>query len=53
MKEIVMAVKIDDYLEAQIDKENPNLSSTERQKEIKNRILEMYLNYVFLGNNAY
>lgn len=53
MKEIVLAMRIDDYLEEQVKKENPEISSSDRQKAIKGKILEMYLNYVFLGNNAY
>lgn len=53
MKEIVLAMRIDDYLEAQVEKEQPDLRGTEKQKAIKEKIMEMYLNYVFLGNNAY
>jgi penicillin-binding protein 1A len=53
LKEIVLAMRIDDYLDTQVRKENPELSSSEKQKAIKNKILEMYMNYVFLGNNAY
>jgi len=53
MKEIVLAMRIDDYLEAQVEKEQPDLRGADKQKAIKEKILEMYLNYVFLGNNAY
>jgi len=31
----------------------PELSSSERKKEVKKRIIEMYLNYIFLGNNSH
>lgn len=53
LKEIVLAMRIDDYLKEQVDKENPDLSSKDEQKAVKGKILEMYMNYVFLGNNAY
>lgn len=52
-KEIILATRIDDYLQGEIKKEMPDLSATERKKEVKNRIVEMYLNYIFLGNNAH
>ncbi|MBP6909990.1 transglycosylase domain-containing protein [Patescibacteria group bacterium] len=51
-KEIILATKLDDYLQNQVSKEKPNLSSVERKKEVKKRIVEMYLNYIFLGNNS-
>lgn len=52
-KEIILATKIDDYLQDEIRKENPDLSSSERKKKVKQRIVEMYLNYIFLGNNSH
>ena len=52
-KEIILATKIDDYLQDEIRKENPKLSGAERQKEVKKRIVELYLNYIFLGNNSH
>lgn len=51
-KEIILATKLDDHLQDAVRKEMPDLSSSERQKEVKKRIVEMYLNYIFLGNNA-
>jgi penicillin-binding protein 1A len=36
-----------------IRKENGNLSSTELRREMKQRTLELYLNYISFGNNAY
>lgn len=51
-KEIILSTKIDDYLQEEVRKEKPELSKDERKKEVKKRILEMYLNYIFLGNNS-
>lgn len=51
-KEIILATKLDDYFQEQISKEKPGLSATDRKKEVKKRIIEMYLNYIFLGNNS-
>lgn len=51
-KEIILATKLDDYFQAEIAKEKPDLSASERKKEVKKRIVEMYLNYIFLGNNS-
>ncbi len=51
-KEIILATKLDDYLQEQVTKEKPGLSDTDKKKEVKKRIVEMYLNYIFLGNNA-
>ena len=36
-----------------IRKENGKLSTTELRKEMKTRTLELYLNYITFGNNAY
>ena len=52
-KEIILATRIDDYLQDEVKKEMPELSSSERKKEVKKRIIEMYLNYIFLGNNSH
>lgn len=51
-KEIILATKLDDYFQAQISKEKPDLSSAERKREVKKLIVERYLNYIFLGNNS-
>jgi membrane carboxypeptidase/penicillin-binding protein len=40
-------------LQKQIKSENKNLNNTEVKEKMKEKILELYLNYVFLGNNAY
>jgi len=40
-------------LEKQIRAENPNLSDVQLRQEMKTKTLELYLNYIFFGNNAY
>ncbi len=53
IKEILLTSKLSGVLEKQIRKEVGNLSSSELRKEMKNRTLELYLNYIPFGNNAY
>ncbi len=53
LKEMVLATRIDGYLQDEVKKQNPKLKGTELDKAVKEKILEMYMNYVFLGNNAY
>lgn len=53
IKEIYLATRIDDYIRGEVRKENSNLSSKELDKATKSKILELYMNYIFLGNNAY
>jgi len=53
IKEILLTSKLSGVLEKMIRKENGNLSSAELRKEMKQRTLELYLNYISFGNNAY
>jgi membrane carboxypeptidase/penicillin-binding protein len=48
-----MTSKLSGVLEKMIRKENKNLSASELHKEMKDRTLELYLNYISFGNNAY
>lgn len=53
LKEMLLTSKLDSVLENQIEKTSPNLSSDELRKQMKNKILELYLNYISFWNNAY
>jgi len=53
IKEILMTSKLSGVLEKMIRKENGKLSATALRKEMKDRTLELYLNYISFGNNAF
>jgi membrane carboxypeptidase/penicillin-binding protein len=52
LKEIVLAIKLNKYLKEKEKKLYPNLTPQQLDKKIKEKILELYLNYIFLGNNS-
>ena len=53
LKEMILTSRLDSVLEAQIQKENGALDSEALRKQMKNKILELYLNYISFGNNAF
>lgn len=53
LKEIILTNKLDDVLEKKIREENKGINNEELRQEMKEEVLELYLNYIFLGNNAY
>jgi membrane carboxypeptidase/penicillin-binding protein len=48
LKEIVLAIKLNEYLKNRIKEQYPNLPDKLIEKKIKEKILEYYLNYIFL-----
>lgn len=53
LQEIVLAVQLNDYLKSSIQESYQWLSEEELDKKVKQRILELYTNYIFYWNNAY
>ena len=53
LKEVVLALKLKSVLEKQVSKTTPWLTSAQLQEAVKKKVLELYLNYIFLGNNSY
>lgn len=53
LKEMILTSRLDAVLEDQIQKENGELDSDMLRKQMKNKILELYLNYISFGNNAF
>jgi penicillin-binding protein 1A len=53
LKEMVLTVRLDKVLESQIRAENRWLHQDQLRRKMKETTLELYLNYIFLGNNAY
>ena len=53
IKEILLTSKLSGVLEKMIRKGNNNLSAAQLRKEMKDRTLELYLNYISFGNNAF
>lgn len=53
LQEFVLTQQIYGVLKAQLLKEQPNIPSSQIKNKVKEKIMELYLNYIFLGNNAY
>ena len=53
LKEMILALRLNDYLRDQLKKTHPWLSGDELERKVKENILELYSNYIFFGNNAY
>lgn len=53
IKEILLTSKLSGVLENMIRKSNKNLSAAQLRKEMKDKTLELYLNYISFGNNAF
>lgn len=53
LKEAVLAFQINSYIENQLKAKHQNLSNDELDRKSKEKIMELYLNHIFLWNNAY
>jgi penicillin-binding protein 1A len=53
LKEMILAIKLNNYIRKDIKQKYNNLSSDQIDRRVKEKILELYSNYIFLGNNAY
>ncbi len=53
LKEVVLALKLKSVLEKQVKQTDPTLKWAALQEAVKKKVLELYLNYIFLGNNSY
>jgi hypothetical protein len=46
LKEVMLTSKLNKVIEKEIHKENPSISKSDLHKEMKNKVLELYLNYI-------
>ena len=53
LRQIVLAKRLNSTLQKQVKAENPNLSNDEAKREMKRKVLELYLNYIEFGNNSF
>ena len=53
LRQIVLAKRLNTTLQKQIKSENSSLSSNEAKKEMKRKVLELYLNYIEFWNNSF
>lgn len=53
LRQIVLSKRLNTTLQKQIKSENSKLSDAETKREMKNKVLELYLNYIEFGNNSF
>jgi len=53
LRQIVLAKRLNSTLQKQVKAENPNLSNEEAKKQMKMKVLELYLNYIEFWNNSF
>ena len=51
--ELFLAWDLNNFLEDQIKEDFPDLKGNDVQRKVKEKILELYANYIFLWNNTY
>ncbi len=53
LKEMILSLRLNTYLKSEIKDKYGDMEESKLNRRMKERILEMYLNYVFFGNNFY
>ena len=53
LRQIVLAKRLNSTFQKQVKSENPNLSNNEAKREMKKKVLELYLNYIEFWNNSF
>jgi len=53
LREMILIGKLNNVLEKEIRKDNSWIRKDDLHKEMKNKVLELYLNYIALWNNAF
>ncbi|MFZ2151317.1 MAG: transglycosylase domain-containing protein [Candidatus Absconditicoccaceae bacterium] len=53
LKEMVLTKKLNGVIENRVTKEKGELTASELKKQMKDKTLELYLNYISFGNNAF
>jgi penicillin-binding protein 1A len=53
IKEILLALQINNFIAKDIASNHGDLAQKDLDRKVKEKILELYANYIFLGNNAY
>ena len=53
LRQIVLSKRLNSTFQKQVKKENPNLSNNEAKREMKKKVLELYLNYIGFWNNSF
>lgn len=52
-KERLLVGKLADVIKTDIKKKNPGISSEDLDRKSKERVMELYVNFIYLGNQAY
>lgn len=53
LREVLLVRRLNNTLEKQIYQEEPSIEKADLHKEMKNKVLELYLNYIAFWNNAF
>ena len=52
-KEWLLVGKLADVIKSDVRKENPGISSSELARKQKERVMELYINFIYLGNQTH